>query len=135
MANIGKIVTGAIKGAKAVEKKLVDSGGHVKVKPAAKPVGNPRNAAKSNEALYSSWRRGEKHHNARFPEPLENVGKKRSMRVSMSKNPTGAGNASRPARSPSDGTFNFPVKINSSPLKGVSGKLGNQHMGGHGGHS
>jgi hypothetical protein len=99
MPNIEPLINAAIKGArtvagiagkgaKNVEKIYQDSGGHVVVKPAAKPVGNPPNPAKTLNAVANS------HYRTWNPETgmedgVRSAGKSRDARVANSKKPTG----------------------------------------------
>jgi hypothetical protein len=70
----------------------------VRVKPAAKTVGNPPNAAKRLEGVASS------HYRTWNPftgmeDGVRSAGKSRDARVANSKKPTGSGNASKPVES------------------------------------
>lgn len=75
-----KAVSGARKANKVVSK-LAEPKSAVRVKPAAKQVGNPRNDAKARESYYSSISRG--------GAGAGPAGKAKDVRVHFSKKPTG----------------------------------------------
>ena len=108
---------------KPVSKPLKDSGGHVRVKPAAKNVPNNPDASK---ILDKSLRR------SFGAEGEERSGRKEKIQIK--KLPNKAPSATRPSNF---GSGADRVKVNSNPVKtsglqGRSGALGGQHMGGHG---
>jgi hypothetical protein len=86
----------------AKRKPLATPKSNVKVKPAAKQVGNPPNSAKTLEGVASS------HYRTWNPftgieEGVRSAGKSQAARVAGSKKPTASGNASKkpaPARTP-----------------------------------
>ena len=105
----------AVKAA-AKRKPLANPKSAVRVKPAAKQVGNPRNDVKAWESVLSSASRGG---------AGSNLGKIKEARKMMSKNPVASGKASRPVASPSNPDFRSRVKINTDPSKpkGIFGSL------------
>ena len=146
MANVGKIVGAVAKaakvGVKAAEKTLTDSGGHVRLKPAAKNVPNPPNEAK---ALAQGQASGGRAYNKASKEYEQGAGKYGNMyeqqdaaREAMFRAPIGrktsialkkltdaeALKATTPRTKDATWSKKEPIKIRSN-------QLGGQHMGGH----
>jgi hypothetical protein len=118
---VGRAVKKVIKPASKTKKvtKLAEPKSNVRVKPAAKQVGNPPNSAKSLEKTASSFYRTWNPETG-MEDGLRAAGKLRDARVANSKKPTAPGNAaikpapaSVPARKPAN-PARATVKINSA---------------------
>ena len=107
-----KSVKKAIKTAKK-SKPLAEPKSAVRVKPAAKQIGNPYNYTKSWEQVLSSVSRGG---------VGSTTGKARDARVLMSSKAVSSKKPSRPVVSPSNPDFRPRVKINSAPKKTTAKK-------------
>ena len=136
---------------KPVSKPLKDSGGHVRVKPAAKNVPNPPNEAKAGHKFNDT--RGRAYNNAAKEyeagagrhgnmyemqdaarEASANAQTGRKANIVGKKLVEAERNKATTPRTTPDTAWSTkkPIQIRTSGLQGKSGAFGGQHMGGHG---